>query len=265
MDFGLRGKTVLITGAAGGIGRATAEVMAAEGARIIGVDLDDTWVKEVPSLQVSGAAEHLAIAADLSTRTGVAEAMREALHQARTVDVFVSNAGILSLAGTLEDLEDADWDRTMAVNFHAFHRALPLLLPGMRRRGQGAVVVNASDLALQPEGPPDYGISKVALLWLLKPLADAEGRHGIRVNAVAPAPVRSPMWSQVKQDLAARSGPAADDAERAELAKRHLPLGRVLEPREVADTITYLASDRASGITGTVVPLGGTTRSLTGA
>ena len=262
MHLGLAGQTVLITGAAGGIGRATAEAMATEGASVIGVDVDGDGLKEIAALPAVGGAEHCMIGADLATRAGTEAAAREATARAGVVDVFVSNAGVCSFR-PLQELTDADWARTMAVNFHAFRWMAAWLLPGMRRAGSGAIVIVSSDLAAQPEGPADYGVSKVALLWLMKELAAAEGPHGIRVNAVAPGPVNTAMWASVKENLASQYSLPAAEAEQRELAQRHLPLGRILQPAEVADAITYLASARASGVTGEVMNLGGTSRHLT--
>ena len=264
MDMGLAGKRALITGAAGGIGRATAEALAAEGARVIGVDLDADGLKHITALPpAAGGAGHIAIVADLSTPQGVAAAMQEALARAGGVDVFVSNAGICAFR-PLGELTEEDWQHTLDVNLHAFRRAVPWVLPGMHARGGGAIVVNASDLALQPEGVPDYEISKAGLLILAKELADEQGPLGIRVNAVAPGPVRTGMWEHLAADFAAKHGlppEKAEEAEERELAQRHLPLGGILAPRQVADAITWLVSARASGVTGTVLPLGGTLRS----
>jgi NAD(P)-dependent dehydrogenase (short-subunit alcohol dehydrogenase family) len=263
MDMGLAGKTVLITGAAGGIGQAAAEGMAAEGARVIGVDRDEAGLKAIRSLPAAGGPAHCAIAADLSTRDGTQAAMREALALAGVVDVLVSCAGVLRSFSPLEDLTEPAWAHTMAVNFHAFRWALAVLLPGMRAQGGGSVVAVSSDLATQPEGPPDYGVSKVGLLWLVKYLSVAEGPHGIRVNAVAPGPVDTGMWARVRESLADASGLPPDEAGQRELSGRQLPLGRILLPGEVANAITYLASACASGVTGEVMDLGGTSRHLT--
>lgn len=258
--YGLTGKTVLVTGAAGGIGAAVTRLMGAEGASVIGVDRDEPGLKEITALPAAAGAVRHAIAADLSTEAGTEAAMKEALALAGTVDVFVSCAGILP-AWSQEPTE-AEWARTMAVNFGSFRWAAALLLPGMRARRGGAVVAVASDLARKRLGPKPYGVSKIAVLWHAMALAAEAGPDGVRVNAVAPGPVDTRMWDGLTRDLAARDGVSPAEAGRRELAGRFNSLGRILQPEEVAHPVAFLASPRASGVNGAVVDLGGTSDHL---
>jgi 3-oxoacyl-[acyl-carrier protein] reductase len=259
MDLGFRGRTVLLTGAAGGIGRATAAVMAANGASVIGVDLDEGRLKEAfAPLPSAHGASHWVIAADLSAREGAEAAAREAHARAGVVDVLLSCAGVLP-AWSDQEPADRQWAYTMAVNFEAFRWAAEALLPGMRARRSGAIVAVASDLAFKVAGPAAYGVSKAALVRYLKQLAAEEGPRGIRVNAVAPGPVDTPMWGGVVSDIAERDGVTPAEAEQAELAGRFTSLGRgVLQPAQVARAVAFLASAWASGVNGAVLDLGGT-------
>lgn len=257
MDYGLSGKTVLITGAAGGIGRATATVMALEGATVIGVDLDAAGLKELAALPAPPGTGHHMIVADLAARAGTEAAMREALDLAGAVDVLVSAAGVLPPWSQGEP-PDAERALTMAVNFEAFGWAAGVLLPGMLERGSGAIVAVASDLAFKVIGPRAYGISKAALVRDAMSLAAEVGPRGIRVNAVAPGPVDTPMWQSLTRNVAGRDGVSQAEAERREMAGRFCSLGRILRPGEVADAIAWLASPRASGVNGEVLNLGGT-------
>ncbi|MGH3190964.1 MAG: SDR family NAD(P)-dependent oxidoreductase [Streptosporangiaceae bacterium] len=259
MDLGLAGRIALITGAASGIGQAAAAALAAEGARVVLVDADKDGLAAAAKLLPGGAAP-VVIAADLSTAAGVELAMTDAL--ARTggvVDILVSNAGQCRWR-TLDELTDADWQATMDVNFYPAVRTARYLLPGMTGRRRGAVVITASDLAKQPEASPaDYQASKVALLGFAKSLALAAAPH-VRVNAVAPGPVWTGLWSRpggIAANLAAQYGlPPAEAVER-ELSRRQLPLGRIGRPEEIADVICFLASDRASFVTGATWDVGG--------
>lgn len=267
MILGLDGRVVLITGAASGIGAEAAHTFAAEGARLGLVDQDTEQLSRLSKqLREDFDTEVVAVTADLATDTGVRSAVTAVLDGFdNTIDVLVNNVGQCR-ARAFDELSDADWVATFEVNFLSAVRAIRLVLPGMRERGSGSIVTNASDLARQPEsGPADYQVSKVALLSLTKSLAISEGPH-IRVNAVAPGPVWTPLWTRpggfadTLGDFYDRDAKAAVEHE---MSKRQLPLGRMGTPSEVAKVITFLASDAASFVTGSIWGVdGGTIRGL---
>jgi NAD(P)-dependent dehydrogenase (short-subunit alcohol dehydrogenase family) len=265
VNLGLEGKVVVITGAATGIGRATAHAFAREGAVLGLLDLDGEELERTAAGAEGAAAVHLAVA-DLASEAGVVAGLGEVIEAAGgRVDVLFNNVGSGAVR-TFDELDDAAWQRTLELNFFSQVRAIRHVLPGMRERGAGVIVNNSSDLARQPEPVPiDYGVSKAAVLSLTKALARSEG-PAIRVNAVAPGPIWSEFWTKpggFAETLGEFHGMDPKDAVEHEMSLRQLPLGRLGTPEEVANVVVFMASEAATYVTGTVWGVdGGSIRNL---
>jgi NAD(P)-dependent dehydrogenase (short-subunit alcohol dehydrogenase family) len=265
MDTGLKNRIAVITGAANGIGRATALAFAREGSHLGLLDIN---AAELESLAAEarrlGATVHTA-QTDLSTAEGVLRGMRSVQSSFESrLDILVNNVGSGAIR-SFDDVTDPDWEATLALNFMSYVRAIRCALPILRERG-GVIINNASDLARQPEPVPiDYSVSKAAILSLTKALARAEGPR-IRVNAVAPGPIWTPFWTKpggFAETMGKYHKMEPQAAVEHEMKLRQLPLQRLGTPEEVANVIVFLASDLASFVTSAVWGVdGGSIRSI---
>lgn len=237
MDLGLRGKTCVVTGSTAGIGLETARLLAAEGARVV-----TSGRGSAP-----GVGETLHVQADL-TRLGEPERL---VAEAGAVEVLVNNAGAAYQRDFL-DVTDEQWQEMWEVNVMSAVRTIRAVVPGMRERGGGAIVNVSSTAGKRPStGMPDYSVVKAALLSLSRLAADLYAKDGIRCNAVTPGPTATEAWlgeGGLADQQAARTGKSREEALAAVGAGR--PLGRLAEPEEIAAVIVFLASDRASYVTG---------------
>lgn len=263
-DFGLEGRTVFLTGASTGIGRAALDAFASEGARIVAVDIrEDVLVEHV---REAGLQDVTPVRADLSTAQGVADAIsaaRDALG-AQAPDILVNNVGAGRL-NAFEDISDEEFHRTFELNFFSMVRISRAFVPEMYAAGKGAVVNVTSDLSRQAEDViVDYAASKAAVASVAKSLARSYAPH-VRVNNVAPGPIWTPFWSDENtgwlKDIEAAYDRKGQDAVQALIDDRGIPLGRMGRPEEVASAILFLSSDLAGYTTGSTLGVdGGTIR-----
>ncbi|HMQ40170.1 MAG TPA: SDR family oxidoreductase [Paracoccus sp. (in: a-proteobacteria)] len=236
--FSLAGRTALVTGGAKGIGAAICEVLAEAGATLIVADLDAA-AAEALAASIGGKAAPLAVTdfgacAELAAR--------------HTPDVLIANAGIVHNAPTVE-IDPADWCRVIDVNLSGVFNVLRAFGPGMVARGSGACVCTSSicgEVAVWPQPQAAYNAAKAGVNLLVKSTALEWARSGVRVNAVAPG------YTATELTLAGRSKP-----EWFETWMDRTPMGRLGEPREIADAVLFLASDAASFVTGTVLTVDG--------
>ncbi|MCY0946906.1 SDR family NAD(P)-dependent oxidoreductase [Streptomyces antarcticus] len=242
----LTGRTALITGAAGGIGRATALALAGAGAHVHCADRDETGLAETAALVAAAGGAATVHPLDVTDRA----ALRAAVTAAGPLDIAAAIAGIMHTSSVLETA-DEDLDRILDVNFKGVLRTCQEAARSMIATGRpGSIVTMASGAvdAAQP-GLLCYSAAKAAVVQLTKTLATEAGPHGIRVNAVAPGWIRTPMTG--------RHGPEVQERTEAMMI-RMSPLRRVGEPEDIAQAVLYLASDASSFMTGQILrPNGG--------
>jgi NAD(P)-dependent dehydrogenase (short-subunit alcohol dehydrogenase family) len=243
----LAGRRAVVTGAASGIGRAIAGRFVQEGARAVVLDLDGAALADLESSLGDGIAAHAAI--DVTDGAAVTEAVGAAAEAMGGIDVVVNNAGI-PMVGAVRDLTDEAWDRALDVDlksvFLVSRAAWPHLEAG------GGAIVNTASIAgvVGTPGQAAYATAKAGVVMLTKCMALDGAAAGIRVNAVCPGFVATPM---LERWLAGQDDPAEA---RAGVEAMH-PLGRLGEPRDIADAFVYLASDEARWVTGTTLTVDG--------
>ncbi|MEU7004913.1 3-oxoacyl-ACP reductase FabG [Nonomuraea sp. NPDC046570] len=240
----LNGRVAIVTGAAQGIGAAIARAYAAEGAKVALVDRKDAQ-PVVQDIEDKGGTA-LAITCDVADRADVNRALAAAREALGPADVLVSNAGITRPA-MLTKMTDADWDDVLAVNLTASFYLLQAVVPDMIEAGRGSIVMTSSSTAQNGSvSQINYAAAKAGMLGLMRSAAKELGRHGIRVNAVAPS-AATEMTREVM------TNPRFN----FEAAIRQLPLRRMAEPEEIAATYVFLASDASSYTTGQVLSVDG--------
>ena len=239
MDLGLLDRVCVVTGSTGGIGLATARMLAEEGAQVV-----TSGRSEAP-----GVGEALHVVGDLSDPEAPAELIRRAT-ELGPVACLVNNVG-LAYQTDFDALTDAQWDEMWQLNVMSYIRTIRSVLPELRARG-GSIVNVSSTAGKRPStSMPNYTVTKAAVLSLSRLVADLYAKDGIRCNAVAPGPAATDAWlapGGLADQQAERTGKSRDDVLEAVASGR--PLGRLAEADEIAAVIVFLCSDRASYVTG---------------
>ena len=245
----LEGKAALVTGAASGIGRAAAIAFAREGARVVVSDVNAQGGEETVRIIEDSGGDAIWVPADVSDSSQVQALVHRTVSAYGRLDCAFNNAGITVTRRTpMVDLTEEEWDRLMGINLKGVWLCLKYEIPEMIRTGGGAIVNTSSTAGLVGSiGLASYVASKHGVAGLSKAAALEHSRDGVRVNAVCPGPIRTPLTEGV---MAANEGAEERYTSRA-------PMGRMGTPEEVAEAVVWLCSDAASFVTGHTMTVDG--------
>ncbi len=238
----LKDKVSIITGSTSGMGVEEAKRFAKEGAKVVVVGRNKERLKNtVDEILVAGG-EAFGVATDISTLEGCQKLFDEAMEKYGRIDVLVNNAGIFDKYLPLLDVEEEYWDNLYNINIKAIFRLSKMILPQMIERGEGSVI-NISSIAglVAGKGGAVYTSSKHAVIGLTKHMSSEYAKHGIKINAICPGTIVTPLIADVVDSI----------------PKDNVPARRFGTPEEVADLAVFLASDEAKFMNGAIIPIDG--------
>jgi len=245
----LEGKVAVITGAGSGIGRATSKIFAREGAKLLLADVvadaDDETLRAVKELGASA----IFMKVDVAKADEVQAMVANAVASYGRIDCAFNNAGIEGAAALTHKCTEENWHRVLSINLTGVWLCMKAEITQMLQQQGGGAIVNTSSLAgiAGTQGGPAYVAAKHGVVGLTRAAALEYGRHGIRVNAVCPGPIRTPMMQRIMRG----------SAEAEQRFIRAEPLKRFGEPEEIGEAVAWLCSDHASYVTGVPMPVDG--------
>ncbi len=256
MELGLKDKVVLVTGGSKGIGKAVASSLAGEGCRIAVCARGQGLLKQTSKeMSLKTGSEVVPFVCDLTVWEDVQKMVEAVIEHFGRIDVLVNNAGSAP-GGLIEELTEEDWAQALQLKFMGYVRCCKAVLPHMRKQGKGRVVnIVGNDGVKSSYWEITPGAANAADLNLTLSLAEQYAKHNITFVAVNPGPVQTERWAGLLKAMARDRNITVEEADA--LAKKSIPYGRIALPEEVADVATFLCSDRAHFINGTMIEIDG--------
>ena len=247
----VKGKVVIITGAGSGIGRETAILFAKHGAKVVITDIDEKAGKETADEIIKVLKEDpdcegdaFFTKLDISNREQIRQVVQEVINRYGEIDVLINNAGIIQ-DDLITKMTEEEWDNVINIDLKGPFNVSQAVADDMIKHGNGEIINVSSIVGIYGNiGQVNYAAAKAGLIGMTKTLAKELGKKGIRVNAVAPGFIHTPMTAKVPEKV-------------LEMMKEKTPLKRLGEPRDVAYTLLFLASDEGNFINGAVIPVDG--------
>lgn len=263
MDLGIDDRTALVTGGSKGIGKSVAEALTREGCRVAicarGQDELATATDVITDID-GDTNEPLAVQADITEDEDVSRLVETVVDEFGSIDILINNVGRTGPFEDFHEVSQEEWEEVFETNVKGTARVTREVLPHMREQEWGRIVNVASDAGIMPHAEmPQYNASKAAMINVTRSLARTYGEEGILVNAVAPTTTKTPLVESMFKEMAEANNITPEEAESQFLAeeKPQIVFDRTAEPEEVADVITFLASERASFVTGSTYRVDG--------
>lgn len=248
MTHSINGRTALVTGGGSGIGRAAALAFAEVGANVVVADVDEAEGEKTLALMQGMAGAGTFVSADVSKRSEVEALVRTAVETYGSLDCAFNNAGIQGDLSPTADCSEENWDRITGINLKGVWLCMKYEIAQMLKQGGGAIVNNSSNFGLVgSNGMPAYSAAKHGVVGLTKTAAIEYAQANIRINAVCPGPVQTPLVDRI----------VARQPEVLDAITEREPIGRMGQPNEIATAVVWLCSDEASFCIGSILPVDG--------
>ncbi len=252
----LTNKIILVTGSSRGIGKAIVNVLAREGAKVIVSSIEKELTDSIVESLDGGIDKHLSLYLDVTDFKSREDGIKSILDHYGRIDGLVNNAGI-NFVKPFKDTTWEDWNRVITMDLSSVYHLCHMVIDQMMVQGDGGAIVNISTnhtKATLPMSAP-YAAAKGGVNMFTKGIGIEYAKHGIRVNCVAPGLIKTEMWKDIVADF------GGDEEACLDYWKKNIPLGKIMKPEEIAEVVSFVLSERASGMVGSIVYVDGGTSS----